>query len=171
MGSGKTTIGKLLASKMNLQFIDLDLFIENRYRKKIKEIFAEKGEDEFRKIEQATLQEIASFENILISTGGGAPCFFDNMKLMNELGLTVYLKASPKELVNRLSSYQHNRPLIKDKSPEEMIIFVAENLNKRNIYYNQALIIFDFDQLNDSQDMDEIVDNLHKRLISINHER
>jgi shikimate kinase len=84
MGSGKTTLGKQLAKKLNLQFVDMDLFIENRYHKSISEIFKEKGEDGFREIERRTLQEIAGFENVIISTGGGLPCFFDNMDLMNK---------------------------------------------------------------------------------------
>ncbi len=79
MGAGKTTIGKRLAAKMDLQFIDLDIFIENRYHKTIRELFEEKGEADFREIEKKTLAEISQFENIVVSTGGGTPCFDDNI--------------------------------------------------------------------------------------------
>ncbi len=101
MGSGKTTVGKLLAKSLSLEFIDLDTFIENKYRKSIATLFEEKGEQVFRRIESHALQEVATFEDVLISTGGGAPCYFDNMALMNRTGTTIYIEASPEELAAR----------------------------------------------------------------------
>jgi shikimate kinase len=160
MGSGKTTIGKLLAKKMNLQFMDVDLFIENRHRKSITAIFAEKGEDGFREIERRTLQEIAGFENIVISTGGGLPCFFDNMDVMNAYGTTIYLKTSVKELVKRLSVGKQNRPLIKDKNDTELYEFVGQNLQKRESFYNKATIIFEMDDRFTKKNLDWSVANL-----------
>ena len=91
MGVGKTTIGKQIAQGLGREFVDMDLFIENRYHKAVSGIFAEKGEDFFREIEHRILQEVAQFENTVIATGGGTPCFFDNMDLMNRTGITVYL--------------------------------------------------------------------------------
>ena len=143
MGAGKTTIGKLLAKRLNWSFIDLDSFIENRYRRTIAAIFEEKGEAGFREIERRTLQEISSFENTVISTGGGLPCFFDNMDLMNKTGITIYLRAEVNELVGRLSFDKHKRPLIKGKNKEELREFVEINLKKREPFYNRAKIIFD----------------------------
>ena len=102
MGVGKTTIGKLLSKELDVEFIDLDKYIENRYRKTIQEIFAEKGEDKFRIIEREMLLEVATFHNVLISTGGGTPCFFNNMDVMNIHGVTLYIKASVDQLVSRL---------------------------------------------------------------------
>jgi shikimate kinase len=142
MGAGKTTVGKRLAKKLGLQFIDMDQFIENRYHKKVSEIFAEKGEDFFREIERKALQEVAQFEDTVISTGGGVPCFFDNMELMNRSGITVYLKVPVNVLAQRLSSGKQERPLVKDKSKEELQQFIAENVAKRETWYNQASIIY-----------------------------
>src|SRR5690554_5346297 len=99
MGSGKTTLGKKLATSLSLSFVDLDLYIESKYFKTIAQLFEEKGEDEFRVIEKNSLREVCEFENVVISTGGGTPCFFDNMQLMNEKGNTIYLKQSVDDLL------------------------------------------------------------------------
>ena len=84
MGAGKTTVGKVLAGLLNLSFIDLDYYIERRYHKTVSQLFAEKGEEVFRSIERNMLHEVADFENVLVSVGGGTPCFFENMEVMNE---------------------------------------------------------------------------------------
>ena len=91
MGAGKTTMGKELSKQSGLSFIDLDHFMEGRYRKTVRQLFEEKGEETFRQIEKKALHEVADFENVVISTGGGTPCFFDNMAYMNSIGTTVYL--------------------------------------------------------------------------------
>jgi len=142
MGAGKTTIGKELASQMKLSFVDLDLFIENRYRKTIPQIFAEKGEDIFREMEQKALHEVAEFEDVVIATGGGAPCFHQNMKFMNESGTTVYLKVSTEELIKRITLHQYTRPVLKGRSDSELKVFVEEMIAKRSPFYEQAHIIF-----------------------------
>jgi shikimate kinase len=160
MGSGKTTIGKRLAKKLNMQFIDMDVFIENRYRKTISEIFAGKGETKFREMEKTVLHEVAQFENVVISTGGGTPCFFDNMAVMNESGLTIYLKASVDELAGRLSISKDKRPLVKDKKTEELKTFISGNLEKREPFYQQAIYTYNAGQWDDSQDIDAIINHL-----------
>jgi len=160
MGSGKTTIGKCLAKSLNIQFIDLDVFIENRHHKSISEIFAQKGEAEFREMERKTLHEIAQFENVVISTGGGTPCFFDNMSLMNELGTTIYLKTSIDELTKRLNIAKEKRPLLQGKNQEELKAFISSNLEKREPFYNQATYILDTEQLKDQKNIDTIVNHL-----------
>ena len=109
MGAGKTTVGKELAKLAGLSFIDLDYYIEGRYHKAVSQIFAERGEEAFREIERNMLHEVAEFEDVLISTGGGAPCFFDNMEFMNASGTTVYLKVSVEELAKRLELWKHTR--------------------------------------------------------------
>ena len=156
MGSGKTTIGQKLAKKLDFQFIDIDCFIESRQRKTINEIFFEKGEDAFRLMEHNALEEVSLFENVIISTGGGTPCFYNNMELMNKTGFTIYLKTSPEELNKRLRINKNKRPLLREKKPEEMLAFVAENLKKRDYYYNQTQLIFDTQQMS----VNEIVDAL-----------
>jgi shikimate kinase len=167
MGAGKTTIGKRLSKKLDLQFIDMDLFIENRYRKKIGEIFAEKGEEGFREIEKKTLLEVAQFENVVISTGGGAPCFFDNMEVMNRSGQTVYLKVSVDELAMRLLKSKNSRPLIKSKNGDEVKKFVAENLAKRESWYNQASVIFNVEKMTTYQDINHLVESLLSQIIQM----
>ena len=165
MGSGKTTVGRSLAEKLNFRFIDMDYFIENRQHKTINEIFSEKGEETFRLLENKTLKEVSTFENVVISTGGGAPCFFDNIEIMNNTGFTVYLKVSPEEIAKRLNVNKNNRPLLKDKTPHEMLTFISENLEKRESYYNQAKLIFDAEQMLTNTDVDNIVDNLMSHLL------
>ncbi|GHT39838.1 shikimate kinase [Bacteroidia bacterium] len=164
MGAGKTTIGKRLAKKLGLQFIDMDQFIENRYHKKVSEIFAEKGEDFFREIERKALQEVAQFEDTVISTGGGAPCFFDNMELMNRSGITVYLKVPVNVLAQRLSEGKQERPLVKDKSKEELQQFIAGNVTKRETWYNQASVIYPAGKIISPGNRNAMVEELTKRL-------
>jgi shikimate kinase len=147
MGSGKTTVGKLLARSMSLEFIDLDAYIENKYRKSIAVLFEEKGEQAFRRIESHALQEVATFEDVLISTGGGAPCYFDNMALMNRTGTTIYIEASPEELAARLQASKTVRPLIAGKTDEELVPFIREHLAQRERYYNGAHIVYHTDRM------------------------
>jgi Shikimate kinase len=164
MGSGKTTIGKRLAKKLGLAFIDVDLFIENRFRKSIGEIFKEYGENGFRNIEHKILEEVVGFEDTVISTGGGLPCFFNNMELMNQHGTTVYLRVSVDELTNRLETCKNNRPLIKDKGKDELHEFIAESLNKREIWYNKAKLVITAEKIFTPKDMETQIDDLIQQL-------
>ncbi len=164
MGSGKSSVGRLLAQKIGWQFIDLDFFIENRYRKSISQIFTESGEAAFREMEHKTLVEVASFEQTVISTGGGVPCFHDNMTLMNQLGTTIYLKVAIPELVKRLDVGRHSRPLIKDKSKEELAAFISDNLQKRERYYNEADIVFESENELTHNSLEHIVTRLADEL-------
>jgi len=138
MGSGKTTLGRRLAKYANLQFIDMDDFIEERYCKTVPQIFAEEGEGEFRDKERKALEELAQFTDIVIATGGGAPCFFDNIDLMNNTGKTVYLDIPPETLSTRLMQSKTERPLIKGKSQKELVNFINHTLSKRNTFYKKA---------------------------------
>ena len=164
MGCGKTTLGKRLAKKLGLAFIDIDLFIENRFRKSIGEIFKKHGESGFREIEHKILEEVVGFENTVISTGGGLPCFFNNMELMNQHGTTIYLQVSVDELTNRLESCKGNRPLIKDKAKDELQEFIAENLNKREAWYGKANLTVSAENLFTPKDTDARVDDLIQHL-------
>lgn len=160
MGTGKTTAGRRLAEVLNLEFFDLDHYIEARFQKTVSQIFEEFGEEKFREIERSMLHEIGEFENVVIATGGGSPCFFDNMEYMNSVGRTVYLKASPKALTDRLSSCKGKRPLISNKTDEELFDFVALNLEKREPFYSKAQVIFETENLVNKSLVDEYVQSL-----------
>jgi shikimate kinase len=138
MGSGKSTVGKKLARNLNLDFFDLDTLIEAKAGKSIPEIFHNSGEDAFRKIERECLSEILSADNYVLSTGGGTPCFFDNMQKMNEKGITIYLKMEPGMLAHRLRHSKSERPLLAGKKAEVLIDFVFQNLEEREKFYLQA---------------------------------
>lgn len=147
MGVGKTTVGKKLAHLLDMNFIDLDKFIESKYHKTVSELFAEKGEPEFRLIEQKSLREVSEIEDVVVSTGGGAPCFFDNMQLMNQSGVTVYIKADAEELAARLRASKTVRPIVAGKSFEELKPFITRHLSDREPFYNQAKIVYQTDRL------------------------
>ncbi len=143
MGAGKTTIGKQLAKELGVTFYDLDWYIETRMRKKVPEIFAERGEEGFRIIERNMLHEVAEFENVVISCGGGTPCFFDNMEYLNQQGTVVYLKCTPDVLFKHLKMGKGVRPLLVGKNDEELLAFITEQLAKREEYYLQANNVVD----------------------------
>lgn len=151
MGCGKSTMGRALASKLNLTFIDLDTFLEEKYFKTIPQIFAEEGEESFRRKERNVLEEVCSFDNVILATGGGAPCFFDNMDLMNESGFCVFLDVDISSLVNRLIHAKTERPLIKGKSPEELHIFIEGLLAKRRPFYEKARYILKGSEITPTQ--------------------
>ena len=171
MGAGKTTVGKVLSRQLGLSFIDLDHYIEGRYHKTVGQLFAEKGEDAFRDIERRMLREVAAFEDVLVSTGGGAPCFFDNMEFMNGAGQTVYLKVSVEELAKRLELCKSTRqigratrPILKGRSGDELKAFIAESLEKREPFYSKASIVFDAEEMMTDQDVYKISQELATRL-------
>lgn len=164
MGAGKTTIGKKLAQQLDLNPIDLDHFIERRYRCTVSRIFAEEGESKFREIEAKVLDEVANFENVVVSTGGGVPCFYNNMQRMNAAGITIYLKVSPEELAKRLEVGKNARPLIKDKSQDELQTFISENLVQRETFYNQASIIFEAEKMMTRSDIQDTVNQLTEQI-------
>ncbi|MDR2859151.1 MAG: shikimate kinase, partial [Mediterranea sp.] len=145
MGAGKTTLGKVLAQKLNLSFVDMDCFIENRFRKKIWDLFEEHGEIGFRELERKILHEIAEFEDVIISTGGGSPCFFDNIDFMNRKGHTIFLEVQPDVLFARLRVTSASRPMLKGKADEELRTFIIQTIEKRMPFYIQAKYTFKAD--------------------------
>jgi shikimate kinase len=165
MGVGKTTVGKKLAKLLSLTFIDLDAHIQSRHYKTIPELFAEKGEEEFRKIEQQALREVANFENVIISTGGGAPCFFDNMEVMNRAGTTIYIEATPEILVERLLMSKNIRPLVVGKSKEELFSFVTTHLAEREKFYKKADLIYRVNQMLTKEEVDLTVEGIEELLM------
>ena len=157
MGAGKTTVGKALAKELGVPFYDLDWYIESRMRKTVAQIFAEKGEEGFRKIEHSMLHEIAEFEDVIVSCGGGTPCFFDNIDYMNQQGPVIYLKADPEVLYKHLVMSKNDRPLLRGKSSEELITFIREQLEKREPFYSKAQYTLDV----------SLLDNYEKIKISV----
>ena len=164
MGAGKTTVGKALAKELGVMFYDLDWYIESRMRKTVKQIFDEIGEEGFRKIERNMLHEVAEFENVVVSCGGGNPCFFDNMDYMNQLGETIYLKASPETLHTHLKMGKGVRPLLLNKTPEEVEIFIREQLKLREPFYNKAKYIIDINVMDDFDKINGMVQQIRKML-------
>jgi shikimate kinase len=138
MGSGKSSLGKKLASRMGFSYIDLDKLIEEEQQQSVRDIFLEMGENAFRSLERLALHSTFNKDNLVVSTGGGSPVYFDNMDLMNTNGLTVYLLADADVLVNRLLNKQHLRPLIAGMSQEELHRFIEEQLKIRSSFYEKA---------------------------------
>ena len=164
MGAGKTTLGRALARELGIQFIDLDSYIEERLCKSVSQIFAEKGEEAFRDIERRMLHEVGDFEDVVISTGGGTPCFFDNIEYMNGQGATVFLDVPVERLFIRLSIARKKRPLIMNKSDEELRCFIIEQLAKREPHYSKAKHKFIADQLEDVKQIETSVKNFIKQI-------
>ncbi len=138
MGVGKSTVGKRLASLMDLEFIDLDMMFESRYKLSIQAFFQKYGEALFRQFEQEILKSTFDLTDVVISTGGGTPCYGSSMDDMCRHGLTVYLHMPPAALVSRLVSAKRQRPLLEGKTENELSEYVACKLNERLSYYTRA---------------------------------
>lgn len=162
MASGKTTFGKALARKAGMQHIDLDFYIEQRYHSTIREIFASKGEAEFRRIEAFVLREVGEMEDVIISCGGGTPCFGDNMDYMNSRGVTVCLTASDDVIADRIIQAGNKRPLMAGKSREEILETIGNHMQVRAPFYGKAKIIISGDLLENKSQIADTVDNFMK---------
>jgi shikimate kinase len=142
MGSGKSSLGRKLAHKLNLSFIDLDEIIEKKEKRSIADIFNQEGENKFREIEQDCLKDILHIDNTVVSTGGGTPCFFNNMELINRNGISIYLKYNPGILASRLSGDKGKRPLLKHTgNKKDFQDLIGDLLAKREIFYLQSRLI------------------------------
>lgn len=164
MGAGKTTLGKAFARKLNLPFVDLDWYMEERFHKTVGELFVERGETGFRELEKNMLHEVGAFEDVVISTGGGAPCFFDNMDFMNRNGETVFLNVHPDVLFRRLRVAKQQRPILQGKQDDELKEFIIQALEKRAPFYSQAQYVFNADELEDRSQIEKSVEKLRDLL-------
>lgn len=164
MGAGKTTLGKAFARKLNLPFVDLDWYREERFHKTVGELFVERGEAGFRELEKNMLHEVGAFEDVVISTGGGAPCFFDNMDFMNRNGKTVFLNVHPDVLFRRLRVAKQQRPILQGKQDDELKEFIIRALEKRTPFYSQAQYVFNADELEDRSQIEKSVEKLRDLL-------
>ena len=142
MAVGKTSIGKQLAKSMGLKFVDLDVMIEEKQKQSIPEIFKNQGEAAFRGIEKAALHQTKFMNDCVIASGGGTPCFYDNMMKMNEWGVTVYLEMDVNSIAYRLYHAKTKRPLVEGKGETELKQFVKQHLEERSDYYQEATIHF-----------------------------
>lgn len=164
MGAGKTTVGKALSRELGLPFYDLDRYIETRMHKTIPEIFAQQGEEGFRKIEHNMLHEVAEFEDVIISCGGGTPCFFDNMDYMNQNGDTIYLKAPVDVIWKHIHMGRTVRPLLQGKSEEEAINFINRQKEEREYFYLKAKHVIDVGILDNYEKINIIVQRIREML-------
>lgn len=161
--SGKSTIGRLLAGQLRVDFFDLDQIIVNKENAPITEIFANKGEAYFRKLESTCLKEFIEKEDAyVLATGGGAPCFFDNMEVMNMHGTTVFLDVEIMDLFNKLASKgTHKRPLLKGKSKKELREELISKYEERKPFYSQSKICLD-------QRLDDVNHRVNQVIFAIN---
>lgn len=160
MGSGKSTVGKKLASVLNFEYVDLDFFIENKEGKSVSELFSSKGEIYFRKVESRYLKELLSKENTIVSLGGGTPCYGNNMQIISEANdsKSIYLKASIPNLVERVFGERKKRPLIAHlENKEELIEFIGKHLFERSYYYQKADVTISVDDKSVNTIVEDIV--------------
>jgi shikimate kinase len=143
MGCGKTTAGKKLAAALNFSFIDLDHEIEKKEQRFVREIFSDSAEEYFRRAESEALHGLDISNDTIISTGGGTPCFGDNLLYMKETGILVYIKMTPQQLMSRLGDVTGERPLLKNLKDSELADYITVKLKEREPFYNQANIVID----------------------------
>ena len=162
MGAGKTTLGKPLAQRLQLPFIDMDAVLEEKEQKSITRLFEELGEAGFREKERDTLQKHTFPENFVMATGGGAPCFFDNMDWMNREGITMYLRARPEEIARRLEHEREQRPLLRQIKKEELAEVIGQRIIIREKFYMQAQLVVENNNLTVEQLLKVLKENQPK---------
>ena len=142
---------------MNLEYIDTDHIFESKYNITVTHFFEKYGEELFRKFEHKILLETIEKDNVIISTGGGLPCFHKNMELIKQNGISIYLNMSPISIIHRINNSKKKRPLLKNKSPEELQTYVETLLKQREIFYNQASLTIKGESPNIKEIQEEIL--------------
>ena len=140
MGAGKTTTARRLAHRLGWGVVDTDALFEEKYKISVNDFFNKYDEPLYRKLESEVLKETESLDNVVVSTGGGTACYFDNMEWMNSHGITVFLRISPQAAVDRVLHSRHKRPLAIGKSEAELTEFVNQHYATRLPFYEQANI-------------------------------
>lgn len=147
-GCGKTTLGKKLAHKLGYSFVDLDDYIEEKEDDSISSIFEIHGENYFRKAEQDAVAKSTQWNQTVVACGGGAPCFFDNMEVMNQAGTTLFIDVSVNELMKRIyGKGQNKRPILSGKSEIELKTELEQKVSHRKQFFNQADITISSDKV------------------------
>jgi len=141
MGSGKSTVSHKLAQLLGYTRFDLDELFEQRFKITIPEFFRKYDEVLFRRLESQLLKETSVLDNVVIATGGGTPCYYDNMEWMNTLGITIFLEMGVNAIISRIINSKKKRPLLLNKSDDELYTYIHDHLRHRNIFYTQAKII------------------------------
>ena len=164
MGSGKSTIGPILANTLGFRYIDVDHYIEQQTQKEIVEIFRTEGEQAFRALERKTLQELIEHDHSVISLGGGTVTNEDNYRLVSQSGILIYLKISPSEILQRVQ-HRNDRPMLKDANGnplqgQELESRIIELLSRREPYYSRADVIIQADHMRIGMTVDEIMKNI-----------
>ena len=160
-GSGKSSVGKKLAAKLGCEFVDLDNAFEEEYHVSIPDFFQKYNETAFRSCERKVLLDKLALDNVVLSAGGGTPCFSDNMQLMKNSGVVVYIKMAPASLFDRLSHAKRVRPLVQNKTPEELQQYIDNTLPLRETFYQQAHLIVKGESID--------VDNLCEEVKTVGH--
>ncbi|MFC6997016.1 shikimate kinase [Rufibacter roseus] len=164
-GCGKSSVGKVLAERLNYSFLDLDTLLEEQEGSSVAQIFKQKGQTYFREAEARALRSVAKTNGgVVLATGGGAPCFHDNMTYMIESGLAVYLKVSVAELAARLTELDLQvRPLLRNKSSEELHSYLAETLAQRERFYQMATLVQEVDR----QSVEAVAVELYRQIRAV----
>jgi len=157
-GAGKSTVARRLASRLGWDFSDTDTVIQNKYHLSISDFFEKYGENAFRICEQSVMRELLEKHFVVIATGGGMPCFFNNMDELLEKSLVIYLKLSPLSLFYRLKFSHKERPLTDGKTEEELLQYVQTTLEKREPFYERAHLVIKGENLS----MNELVGKLQE---------
>ncbi len=147
MGSGKSTLGRKLAETLSLGFVDTDIFLENRFRQRVQDMFASVGEETFRRRERIVAEELSGMEDTVIATGGGLPCFHDNIELLLDAGHVLYLDSSDEALAARLELCKRTRPAVADKSGDELLDYVRRVMVERRPIYERAHAVYSVDEV------------------------
>lgn len=160
MGCGKSSLGRKIAKVAGVEFYDMDSMIEQREGATISDIFHFAGEQYFREKERALIEEFGSMDgSMVISTGGGAPTWEDNMERMNQIGTSVYLRRTAVQIASRLSPHgRQKRPKLRGLNDEELVAFMTENMAEREPFYSQATITLDCAEMSDEQLVERILE-------------
>ena len=165
-GSGKSSLGRRLARRLDCKFVDTDKLVEQRVGASVADIFYYEGEEYFRRSERETLESLTSMEgeDVVVATGGGMPTWSDNMAWMNEHGTAIYVRRSCEQIIARLTEYgREKRPMFRGKSDEELRMFMRQQMAEREKFYAQATIRVDCDVMSDDAAVEYIANELKSR--------